>query len=254
MNLYAGLVRHARVKPRRHRLAYRVFMLLLDLDDLDKGPWLFSHNRFNLISVHDKDHGDGSGAPLKVQAENALAGAGLAALGGPIRMLCMPRILGRGFNPLTVYFCHRRDGTLGAVIYEVRNTFGGRHSYVLPAAGVDGPVGQGCAKAFFVSPFMDMGLRYGFEISPPDETVSVGVRAYDGEGLVLAASFAGKRRPATGASLLGAWLTHPLQTIGVLAAIYWEAVKLFIKGFSFRLPSQLEQSRSQTGQIVSKPQ
>lgn len=151
--LYPGVVSHTRIKPRRHALRYRIFMLLLDLDELDaldRGLKLFSLGRFNLTGFDPRRHGDGSATPLKQQVEARLAAAGIAH-GGPVRLLAMPRILGGGFNPLTVYWCHRPDGALSAILYEVNNTFGERHSYLIPAE--DAPVvKQACDKGFYVSP------------------------------------------------------------------------------------------------------
>ena len=108
--LYTGVVVHQRFKPRRHRLRYRLAQMLFDLDSMPSQR-LFSHNRFNLVSFHDRDHLDGSGGDLRIQVERALAQAGLRPDGGAIRLLCMPRILGHAFNPITVFFCHRRLGT-----------------------------------------------------------------------------------------------------------------------------------------------
>ena len=260
--LYLGKVHHARVKPRRHRLAYRVFMLLVDIDELAErtGLRLFSHNHFNLISLHDRDHGDGSGGPLRPQIEDRIRGAGLTVPGGAIQMLSMPRVLGHGFNPLSVYYCHDRAGALAVIVYEVNNTFGGRHSYVLPAQAHDGRVSQACGKAFFVSQFMDMALRYAFDIVPPAERALVGIQVSDAEGPVLSASFAGEHRDLTDAALFAAWAGHPMQTIGVLAAIYWQGFKLVLKGFRWRSPNAAE-TRAEPGQVlphgasaVAKPQ
>ena len=149
--LYPGVVTHARLKPRKHALRYRIFMLLLDLDELevlDRTLKFFSLKRFNLVSFDPTAHGDGSDTPLKAQVEAQLAAAGIAH-GGPVRMLAMPRILGLGFNPITVFFCHRPDGALSAILYEVNNTFGERHSYLIPAN--DAPVvKQACEKGFYV--------------------------------------------------------------------------------------------------------
>ena len=233
--LYGGVVTHARLKPRVHRLRYRIFMLLLDLDeieDLAAGARLFAHNRWGLLSFHDRDHGDGSGGSLRAWAEGCLMRAGQPT-GGPIRVLAMPRVLGLGFNPLSVWFCHRPDGTLCALIYEVRNTFGQKHSYLIPVAPAP-VVRQGCDKDFYVSPFMDMDLTYGFRIAPPGERVSIGVDVHDADGLVLAAAFAGTREPMTDRALWRAWVTHPWMTVGVLAAIHWEALKIWLKGERLR--------------------
>ena len=167
--LYIGTVAHKRLRPKAHKLRYRVFSLLLDLDELPglKLRWL-GVNRPGLLSFREADHGDGG--PLRPWVAARLAEAGLVAE-GPVRLLCYPRMLGYVFNPLTVYFCHHGDGGLAAIIYEVHNTHGERHAYVLP--GGDGVVRHSCEKAFFVSPFMPMDCVYRFTISPPGETVSV---------------------------------------------------------------------------------
>jgi DUF1365 family protein len=238
-SLYAGVVSHARVKPRRHKLAYRIFMLLIDLDEL---PGLklktLGVGGFNLFGFDPKRFGaqgseEGSGRPLKAQIEATLAEAGIAH-GGPIRMLAMPQILGRAFNPLTVYFCHAPNRTLTAILYEVNNTFGERHSYLIPAPNA-ALIKQGCAKEFYVSPFMDMDLTYAFRILRPEERVLVAVDTSDADGLILTASFSGERRPLTDAALVKAWLTHPWMSVGVVAAIHFEALKIWLKGEKVRV-------------------
>src|SRR5262249_54603493 len=156
--LYTGHVTHHRLRPKVHRLRYRVFWMLLDLDEIDglSGRLrLFARNRFNLTSFFDADYGDGSTIPLQQQAEARLGEAGCNAADVRIKLLTMPRILGYGFNPLSIYFCYRPDDSLEAVIYEVHNTFGERHSYVLPGHGATAAtIEQSCAKDFFVSPFL----------------------------------------------------------------------------------------------------
>jgi DUF1365 family protein len=236
-SLYPGRVNHTRVRPRRHALSYRIFMLRLDIDDLDGetgGLRLLSHNRFNLLSVHDADHGDGSATPLHQQVRARLAQAGLAHAGARIEALLMPRILGRGFNPLTVYFCRDAADDLAAILYEVHNTFGERHSYMIAAEPAPGAVRQSAPKRFHVSPFMDMDLDYRFEVTPPAEGVAIRIAVSDAQGPMLMASFVGEGEAMTDASLLRAWLAHPWQTVGVLAAIHWEALKIFAKGLGYR--------------------
>ncbi len=235
--LYPGKVNHTRLRPRRHALAYRIFMLRLDIDDLDRetaGLRLLSHNRFNLFSVHDADHGDGSAAPLHQQVRARLQEAGLAHAGARIEVLLMPRILGRAFNPLTVYFCHDAAGDLAAILYEVHNTFGERHSYMIAAGAAPGVVRQSAPKRFHVSPFMDMELDYRFEVTPPGDAVAIRIAVSDVAGPMLMASFAGRGEAMTDAALLRAWMAHPWQTVGVLAAIHWEALKIFAKGLGYR--------------------
>jgi|HubBroStandDraft_4_1064222.scaffolds.fasta_scaffold125861_2 DUF1365 family protein len=244
--LYAGSVMHRRVRPRPHRLRYRVFWMLLDLDEIEELPRhlrLFSHNRFNAVSFFDTDYGDGSGRPLRAQVEEHLKSAGIATNGGAIRLFCMPRLFGYGFNPLSVYFCYQRDGSLAALLYEVHNTFRERHSYLIPVdrdAGVAGTAGAGtvieqhCRKGFYVSPFMDMDMNYSFRVAVPDQRVMVAIRAADNDGLLLSAALTGERIALSDTTLLRALATHPLLTLKVIGAIHWHAVRLLLKGLKLR--------------------
>jgi DUF1365 family protein len=234
--LYTGLVSHRRTRPAVHALRYRVFMVLLDLDEaacLNRRLRLFRMDRRGVLSFHQKDHGDGSAGGLRAWVDGHLVSAGLAA-GGAIRVFCMPRVLGYAFNPLTVFFCHAPDGKLQATVYEVNNTFGQRHAYVLPVGGRQDIVAQECDKAFHVSPFMDMGLRYRFRIIPPHEDVSIGIQVLDGQGIILAASFSGDRQALTDRAVLREILAMPLQGAKVVAGIHWEAAKLWLKGMKLR--------------------
>ena len=240
--LYEGLVLHRRFGQVEHKLRYRMTMALLDLDELDgldSNLRLFSRNRFNLFSFHDRDHlpkGASPGASLRAIVEAELAAAGLDLSGGAIRLLSLPRILGHAFNPLSVYFCHAADGRLGALLYEVNNTFGQRHSYLIPVddAGEGAAVTQSCKKVFYVSPFLDMDLRYDFRILPPGERLSIAVDGTRGSVRTITASFAGERRAFTDAALLKTFLGHPLLSLSVVAGIHWEALKLWSKGVRLR--------------------
>jgi DUF1365 family protein len=236
--LYTGTVMHRRIKPKAHRLRYRVFWTLLDLDELpslDTALRLFSLERFNLFGFYTADHGDGSSTPLRTQAEKHLAAAGIDLYGGKIKLLCMPRILGFVFNPISVYYCYHRDGTLAALIYEVHNTFGQRHSYLIPVdAACSGGLEQRCVKSFYVSPFMDMEISYTFRIQKPAGRVALAIQGADKEGPVIVASLAGSRRELNDRALLSAFFVYPLLTLTVVAGIHWEALKLWIKGMRLR--------------------
>ncbi len=231
--LYLGTVVHTRLRPVRHRLRYRMLTLLLDLDEipaLAQRLRLFSVDRFNLFGFSERDHLAAGGEPLRRQVEAALAAAGIAPDGGPIRLLAMPRVLGSVFNPLSLFFCHGGDGALRAVLYEVNNTFGQRHSYLIPVDGPGLPIRQECAKDFYVSPFMDMALRYRFRLTPPAEKFGVAIEVRDDAGTVLTAGFAARRHALTDGALLRGFLRHPLLAAQVLGGIHWEAVKLWRKG------------------------
>ncbi|WP_332656854.1 DUF1365 domain-containing protein [Brevundimonas sp.] len=234
--LYLGGVMHQRLRPRRHRLERRVFWLLLDLselDGLDRRLRLFSRNRWNLFSFFDRDHGDGSGRPLRAQVEARLAAIGVDLAGGAVRLLTMPRVLGFVFNPISVYYCHAADGRLAALSYEVTSTFGERHCYDLAVAdaGADAePFRQSCAKALYVSPFLDMDMTYRFRGRAPGERVGLTVGCADARGPLLTATLWGRRRPLADRALVGAALAFPLMTLKVAAAIHWEALILWLKG------------------------
>lgn len=231
--LYVGQVMHQRLRPRRHRLSYRSYQLLLDVDELPelaRRLRCFSLDRFNLFSLHARDYGDGSGRALRVQVEERLRQAGLP-VGGAIRLLTMPRLLGHGFNPISVWFCHAPDGgALQALIYEVNNTFGQRHSYLIPVTDAAAPIiDQGCDKQLYVSPFNGMDMRYRFRVAPPAAAVSVGVSVHDAQGAVLNARLDGQRRALSDAALLRVFFSHPLLTLKVVGAIHWEALRLWLK-------------------------
>lgn len=236
--IYAGRVTHRRFRPREHLLRYRVFWLLLDLDDIDRLEArlrLFSRNRFNLFSFYDADHGTDASGNLRSCVEQRLADAGIDLGGGTIRLFAMPRVLGYVFNPLSVYFCHRPDGSLGALVYQVHNTFGERHNYVIPvAARTPVPIRQSCGKSFYVSPFMDMAMTYDFAVIPPDQRIAVSVNGSDRDGLLIAASLTGRRREIGDGALLGLLFSHPLVTFKVMAGIHWEALRIWLKGIRLR--------------------
>ncbi len=236
--IYAGTVSHLRLRPKRHRLRYRVFSLLLDIDDipaLAARLRLFSHRRFNLFSFREADHADGTGTSLRAWAETHLARAGIDTAGGPIRLLAMPRVLGYGFNPISVWFCHHRSGALAAILHEVHNTFGGRHTYLIPVAPDADPtaIHQSCAKTLHVSPFMGMDMRYDFRVHVPDERVSLAIRGGDKDGPLIVAAMAARRHELTDAALLRVFLTTPLLTLKVVAGIHWEGARLWFKGLRF---------------------
>ena len=239
--IYAGSVMHRRMRPRRHRLRYSIFSLLLDLDELDALDArlkLFSRNKFNLFSFRDDDYGFEKGQPLKAQVEGLIREAGVEPDGGPMRLLTIPRILGYAFNPLNVYFCYARSGGAPlAIVCEVNNTFGQRHAYVLradgeaPAAGETvGAMRWACAKKFYVSPFMGMDLTYDFRIAPPEEGVTIAIRAYNDAGTMMSAVHAARRIPLSDGSLMRTLLSHPLMAVKVIGGIHWEALKIWLKG------------------------
>lgn len=230
--LYKTLVTHTRLRPRHHHLRYHAAFFLLELEALPQLK-LFSRDGFNLFSFHARDYGDGSG-DLPAYARAQLAKAGLAAAGARISLLTMPRFLGHAFNPLSLFLCHDGQARLRAVIYEVNNTFGQRHSYLLPVSEETGLVRQDCDKAFYVSPFLDMALRYRFSLHPPGESLGLHIAVEDAQGVVLRATMAGQAEPLTDAALLRTACALPFLGLKIVAAIHWEALKLWLKGMRLR--------------------
>jgi DUF1365 family protein len=234
--LYVGDVMHARLKPIGHRFSYRVMSLLIDLDRLaeaDRQSPLFGVNRAALYSFHEVDHGARDRSSLRAYVQRCAAERGIDLTGGRVLLLCYPRLLGYAFNPLSVYFCYRANGELALLIYEVRNTFGEIHPYILPVSSgeiSDAGVRQQQDKQFYVSPFIEMAMRYHFRVRPPDVRVQLRILETDSEGPLLSATFKGSRRALSTRQLLRSFFALPLVTLKIMAAIHWEALRLWLKG------------------------
>jgi uncharacterized protein len=228
--IYHGTVAHQRLQPLRHKLSYRVFNLFVDVDELpalSRRLRLFSYKGFNVFSIHDRNHGQSDGTSI---SENAWRLARDAKTGKPIRrifMFCYPRLFGFVFNPLTVYYAFDADDDLRLTIYEVNNTFGERHTYVLP---VEGNGEQHIEKQLYVSPFNATDGFYRFRVSKPDETLALGIALTTDKGPTLNAWFSGARKELRDRTLLRSLFSMPLLPLKVIGGIHWEALRLWLKG------------------------
>jgi DUF1365 family protein len=231
--IYEGTVVHKRLAPRQHAFAYRVFALCLDLDEIDQVDArlrFFSRGKRNLLGFWDTDLGEPGADLVAAKARRLLDLSGLGHFGARIELVCYPRILGFVFNPLSVYFCGDAAGHVGAVIYEVTNTFGERKSYVMPKAGAGELITQSCSKDMYVSPFTGASGHYGFHCIAPSDRVVIGVNFREAGQPVLKTHFRGERRPLDDRTIARLMVRHPLMTLKVVGAIHLEAARLWAKG------------------------
>ncbi|MEP0941756.1 MAG: DUF1365 family protein [Rhizobiaceae bacterium] len=246
-SIYRGEVVHKRVRPVEHKLHYRVFSLAMDVDQLEaeaKRLKLFSLNRFNLFSINQNQHGHRDGSSLSAFAWQQVRKAGMKDQIERIMVLFYPRIFGFAFNPLTVYYCLDATGTPALMIYEVRNTFGEDLTYVLPAgAAQQGTYSHAIDKSFYVSPFNDVDGRYSFHVIKPDAELTVGVALKTDNAPLLRTHFRGRRKALTDLALVKMFFAYPLMTLKVVAAIHWEALKLWKKGLRLKTSPPAPQAR-----------
>lgn len=244
--LLVGRLVHRRFRPRAHRFGYPIYLHLIDLEELEELKRripCFGVDRFNLVSLHARDHlGGGNGRSIRENLHDFLRRHGVDPTGTRIELLTHLRILGFVFNPVSFYYIHDQDGGLRAVVAEVHNTFGERHCHLLDERCAVAPRTFETDKKIFVSPFAQLagGWRFRFSAPGPGRGLSVHMDAWDVRGdRFLDATLAGALRPLTPWSLLRALLRYPAMTVGVVAAIHWQALRLWLKRIPhFRHTSQ----------------
>ena len=233
--IYNGTVIHKRFKPKIHFFKYKVFSLLIDLSELnnlDKKIGFFSYNKFNLISFFDKDHGDRDGSSVINWVKKNLKENDVNCENIRIKLLCYPRILGYVFNPLSIFYVYDKNDKLISLLYEVKNTFGEQHTYIFKIKE-NNLLKHNCEKKFHVSPFIEMNCSYFFRTLKPADKISIIIDQYQLNEKILYASQDGKRTDFTTSELIKSYLKHPLMTFKVIAAIHFEAFKLWTKGIRF---------------------
>lgn len=229
-----GVTTHVRYAPFKRRFAYPLAQILIDIDRVDevaRDCRFLGHNRFNLFSFHDRDHGDRSGAPLRAWAEARFADAGVALDGGRIELLCFPRVLGYVFNPLSVFFGYGPGGDLRGVVYEVNNTFGETHAYVARLDANAAP--HTTRKRFHVSPFIGVEGDYRFTLQAPTDTFKLGIENLVGGKRTHFATIAARRATLNDAWILRTFARLPFATLQVIFGIHWQALKLWMRGATY---------------------
>ncbi|MFL9864395.1 DUF1365 domain-containing protein [Paraburkholderia fungorum] len=235
--LLTGKVMHERLRPKHHRFTYPVFYVRCDLDrlaSLDSG-W-FGIDRWRPLSLHQRDHGPRDGSDLATWMRAQLSAAGIDEADGKIWLQAFPRVFGYAFNPVSFWFCHDRDDRLRALLVEVRNTFGERHCDLLSAAGntpITAETELKCRKVLHVSPFCRVEGRYEFRVRQTSNSVSVSIDYKDADGLLIRTAVGGRLKPMTRPAALAALLRQPMLTVGVVARIHWQALRLAIKKAPF---------------------
>ncbi len=249
--LYECSVFHRRLVPKRHEFLYRVFYFLIDLDELsriDSSLHLLKVNRPGLYSFLESDHISHGSPSVRGSILRYLLDQGITEPVGRIRLLTLPRVLGYVFNPISIYFCDRPDGTPMVSVAEVGNTFGEWKPYLVPLSA-DGTFRARLVKHFYVSPFSDLDLEFDFRFHLPDENLRIFIDDYRGEERELLSTMTGRRLPLTDANLLRLSLQYPLLTLRVILGIHWHALRLWLKG----LPARRKEADPQLQQGIHRP-
>ena len=231
--IYKGFVSHYRFYPKIHKFKYRIFSLLINLEELknlEKNTTFFSINKFNLFSFYFKDHTEKPYNNPFFWAKAILTNKNLYDKEDRIYILCYPRILGYVFNPLSTYFCVDKNNNIKAIIYEVHNTFGDRHSYVTRYSNLNEKV----KKVFHVSPFFQIEGEYEFNTKILNKSIKVEIKYYKKDKTnLLNAIFYGEQSELNDKNLLLCFFEYPLMTIKVIYLIHLHALYLRIKGIKF---------------------
>lgn len=225
--LYDCAIAHVRNSPLRHAFRFRTYLWLVDADRLPRLPLALRP----LAGFRARDHFGGAAPTIRAGLDRFLAEQGAAPAEGRLLMLTHARVLGHVFNPLTLYWCHDRDGAPSHVVAEVHNTYGERHCYLLD------PDDQGratTAKELYVSPFFPVAGAYRMRVPEPGKRLSVTVHLELDGTRPFTATVRGRRRPATAAELLRAAVRHPWSTLAVSAGIRFHGVLLYLRGLPVR--------------------
>ena len=243
--LYFGRVNHRRhgggADPVSNAFTYRLFMVWLDLAELDqvfRGRWFWSARRRAPAWLRRADHLGDPELPLDEAVRNLVEQRTGRRPAGPVRLLTHLRYFGHCFNPVSFYYCYDSSGTeLETIVCEVNNTpWGERHCYVLPrdSARLRGPSREfELDKEFHVSPFLPMETRYRWRFTEPGQRLLVHLRNEEARGHAFDATLSLERREITGPALAGALARFPFMTLRVVFLIYWQALKLKLKGAVF---------------------
>ncbi|MBS0387880.1 MAG: DUF1365 domain-containing protein [Proteobacteria bacterium] len=242
--LYTGRVSHSRREPRRHEFSYASSLLWLDLAELPtvfRHRWLWSCDRANVGSFRREDYLGDPRQPLEDAVRDCVAAHTGSRPQGPIRLLTQLRLYGLSFNPVSFYYCYDARGErVEAIVAEITNTpWNQRHRYVVTAGGERRPgdrLRTRFDKCFHVSPFMPMQMQYDWAFTEPGQDLGIVMVNRREDRVVFSAALDLQRQEMTGPRLAALLLDVPASGLGMLARIYWQALRLRLRGMPYFEP------------------
>lgn len=243
--LYECSVAHTRLKPKRHAFNYRVFMFSVDLAAIPTRLFGFSHNRFNLFSIDDRDHIDlGKSGGIRGNLVAWLTEQNFECpADASIRLVTFPRVLGYGFNPVSFYYIYSASGEPLAAVAEVVNTFREMKLFLIGQVCGDGSWHRRVPKNFYVSPFSDPGQQFDFKLGPPELRWRVNIDDYAGEERVLLSAVRGERYALTSLRLIWYSLKYPMLSLKIIGMIHWHAFLLWLLKVPFYRKSERREAQ-----------
>lgn len=236
--LYECTVMHRRLHPKRHEFVYRIFLFLIDLNEipaLTQNVPILSHNEPNLYSLHDKDYFQFHSRGLRANLETFLLTQNITTRPSRIRLLTLPRLLGYTFNPISIFFCFDEHGHPLTSVVQVGNTFGELKPYLVPLTTEGNAFHIRVPKNYYVSPFSPLDLAFDFHFQIPDERLHIAIDDYQGEEKILISTLTGRQIDLCTQELTRLSLAFPLVTLRIIFLIHWEALRLWLKGIPYHL-------------------
>jgi len=235
--LYEGQVRHRRFSPKPHTFKYKLFFVYLDLDELESvfnKRWFWSTKKRAIAQLKRTDYIGDRNISIKQAVINRVKEETGLTHTGSVKVLTHLRYFGHNFNPVTFYYCFNDSGNkIDFIVAEITNTpWGERHSYVLNNDAQNDKMNFKFTKDFHISPFMPMQLNYDWRFSTPDNSLNIHMinNENDEKEKVFDATLKLKRKPISSYNCARAITLFPFMTLKVVAAIYWQAFRLYIKG------------------------
>lgn len=236
--LYECTVMHRRLQPKHHEFVYRIFLFLIDLDEipaLTRTVPLFSAEEPNLYSLRNEDYFQFHSRGLRANLETFLQTQNIPAHPAHIRLLTLPRMLGYTFNPISIFFCFDAENRPLTSVVQVGNTFGELKPYLVPLDESGHSFHIRVPKNYYVSPFSPLDLAFDFRFDPPGNRLHIAIDDYRGEEKILLSTLTGKRTELNTSNLARLTLAFPLVTLKIIFLIHWEALRLWLKGIPFHL-------------------